>query len=1501
MQGACEVLCISPGPLLKKDAISVFKMVNSSSAAADFDCHEMNKFEFVKSIELIAKRIGVSSIEELCFAQISEGTDLAAERERRRVEAQRAADSVLSQVRDLGDLNIQMMKEILKIFFARSDDNAAEPELDIEQFVDIFAPILHQSEREIQLLFMKIDVNSDGVVSWTEFSDFVLNLNAKVTARFPDLVCENTYTLRAASASLVPRCMQLMLSAVGLQEEAAAASDSILENAPPFSENDIATHHNDFIVAMAPMPKFGLIVSAGNDGYLRLWHATSGQSAANRHVRAVPPSKTIMSLAVLQQSSLVVVGADDFKIRFFDPYSLRHELTFDCEGRWPFSMASFMFPDDHDPTHSSAETATSSQDALMFDDPLFSSDKKGYSGWFVWGDGEGEIHFMPEKQLLTFRTQHEVVPFFRSGVRRLWDLKIFRGQEHATGVWVTSLMFLPDVGLAGTIIAAASNGQVCVVSFEQRRVFHYYIQHRLSVKSLAWCGRQNNLLASAGLDRDIHLWRPVAIRNGRPILAGTLTGHGAGVTSLVFHEKRDVLFSLDSHCVTLVWDLSSRTLVTRLQPLTQNPFDISGRTKIIMVNQQTRHLITATNHLKYWGVRALDLRDLSEKLVRHATEIVFALYNNVFDLVVSGDKNGLISLWNIKTGAQIFKFYCESVQETYGLPVISAASFCISQRRLILGWNQGTVQVYNFSNGSILRNLITDTTIAVTAVGQHTFQRSRETHQYFTAAFDDGLLLQWADEKKPSDAPIRKIEVPSWMGLEFSEVGINSMASGSIDHGSEVQSVLVTVRKDGVAFFWDITTGFLVRLSTDSTPGIKKDKKDKNQTQDEKASEFRAPSIDSQEERVRDAKSKAVPRGASRSPDTKAPAKESLCTQISEGPKVETTCVKILHRCEHILFISDTQGLVHIVNMVTGGKVGCILGSSRAGRHLDDEDYVPRINAMEVDFTDSFLIVGDEMGEVQVWDISQMFDDRYHPTMSLMIDAFRWKAHDAAVTQIQHLRKDNLVITVGREERGVCLIWTMAGQKVGSFGDMRWTAESIQRAMEASGMIDDKVEEETYSQPADATPVPLYQKVLDGVMATLEDIGKTEKVEISALKGLIHKNRAQRGIQTSMFREANRSWEPPSSCDTPVSETDAEPISASELRGQLAITIVALQHLPSTDKYSKADPYVRILLGDFPVRRTRTFLNQANATVDEIFLFYVHSLDQRLKIEVWDCDPGGNDDFVGLVDNNVNMMLATSNTVSLTMSLLKRDGTGAGKLGSVGFKIRFEPIRSTFAKDAAQTVSDHIHAALKQQGVVPSVPLISLAKPEPETKDRKVTALATARWKTSDFRHLSVYHLQHDVKFGNGSLTERNTERTRGARASRLTMGEESPFDTNVPTEPRFRFTRETVAGRLERGLDLNAKHVGLASMQSVEKHQISARRIAVKKIDKDGHAPVSVSKIHGSFSSSRPSLKEAAENVILVSGVSRKIAVSHPFQLPFDCENESDRFCVRVRAVDAD
>ena len=265
--------------------------------------------------------------------------------------------------------------------------------------------------------------------------------------------------------------------------------------------------------------------------------------------------------------------------------------------------------------------------------------------------------------------------------------------------------------------------------------------------------------------------------------------------------------------------------------------------------------------------------------------------------------------------------------------MLSAASFDISQRRLILGWNQGSVQIYNFSNGTLLLSLATDTTMKVTAVGQYSFERSSELHQYFTAAFEDGLLLQWADMKRKSEndklqAPTRKIEVPSWMGQEvavnamaevavnamaevavkFSEVAVNAMAGGTIGSGQDAQSVLLTVRNDGIAFFWDITTGFLLRPH--NARG-KKNKGEKNQINDERQDGTLSYSRD--DERV--TKQTAT---SAKSSSTEISSRENLCLQVSDSPKISMTCTKILHKCPHIAFIGDAMGMIHIVNMATG-------------------------------------------------------------------------------------------------------------------------------------------------------------------------------------------------------------------------------------------------------------------------------------------------------------------------------------------------------------------------------------------------------------------------------------------------------------------------------------------------------------------------------------------------------------------------------------------------------
>ena len=62
----------------------------------------------------------------------------------------------------------------LRVAFECADEDGSG-ELDQTEFVDAFLPVLGVNESEVHLLFMRIDANSDGAVSWDEFLAYVLS------------------------------------------------------------------------------------------------------------------------------------------------------------------------------------------------------------------------------------------------------------------------------------------------------------------------------------------------------------------------------------------------------------------------------------------------------------------------------------------------------------------------------------------------------------------------------------------------------------------------------------------------------------------------------------------------------------------------------------------------------------------------------------------------------------------------------------------------------------------------------------------------------------------------------------------------------------------------------------------------------------------------------------------------------------------------------------------------------------------------------------------------------------------------------------------------------------------------------------------------------------------------------------------------------------------------------------------------------------------------------
>ena len=96
--------------------------------------------------------------------------------------------------------------------------------------------------------------------------------------------------------------------------------------------------------------------------------------------------------------------------------------------------------------------------------------------------------------------------------------------------------------------------------------------------------------------------------------------------------------------VCLVWDLASRTLVGRLDPLSSNLFDITHKVTRLTVHGRSRHLITWTNHPRFWGVLPLDLRDAAERVVSHEARVVAAVHNCTFDRLLTVDTSGALAL-----------------------------------------------------------------------------------------------------------------------------------------------------------------------------------------------------------------------------------------------------------------------------------------------------------------------------------------------------------------------------------------------------------------------------------------------------------------------------------------------------------------------------------------------------------------------------------------------------------------------------------------------------------------------------------------------------------------------------------------------------------------------------------------------------------------------------------------------------------------------------------------
>jgi len=167
----------------------------------------------------------------------------------------------------------------------------------------------------------------------------------------------------------------------------------------------------------------------------------------------------------------------------------------------------------------------------------------------------------------------------------------------------------------------------------------------------------------------------------------------------------------------------------------------------MIFDKYTNNILLGSRKLNFWFFKTQE-----EIKTSHEFPVAFALNNGEFESVVSADDQGFIAVWDIEDGHLMSKF-----GNTHGPKnKITAGCFDSSKRRLITAGSDGTVKMWNFSNGQCLTDLISaenpkrvDSELTtLVCVYDPAEVEDIERMSYVIAAGWDKKIYVWADEKE---------------------------------------------------------------------------------------------------------------------------------------------------------------------------------------------------------------------------------------------------------------------------------------------------------------------------------------------------------------------------------------------------------------------------------------------------------------------------------------------------------------------------------------------------------------------------------------------------------------------------------------------------------------------------------------------------------------------------------------------------------------------------------
>ena len=539
-------------------------------------------------------------------------------------------------------------------------------ELSLQQFVATFLPHvrddfneLAKAKEQLSYLFMKIDINCDGMVSWDELLTYVSSQERN--EHRPEL--EDSLYVRDVSLRECP-------------------NDECHRDPP--------SHH-------IYVSKLASYVTGGRDGPLRVW---SPGMRLQRTLLTCDYQKTqphVQAMVLLPGTLMkLVVATQDRVISLYELADLPGSRRWSVWGRvqlkdMPVSLGAWIHVSD---------------DAHCF----------------AIGTDAGTVPILDAKKLVTLLKDEAVrkevvkgaIPFkfvekaliVTLPVHTDWVCKIAYEPSLAALVsgsldstlQVTQLDW-PPVGSGEAPTTAAEKEELANKSPTKAdpnhcRTISCVSAHHKGVADLQLMnvsGRK--LCATCSYERMAAVWN---VETGEVVRK--LVGHRALLKQLAYDPTYQLLITLAVDGEMRTWEMISYGPVQIIRG--PNSSISSERISSVSFNTMQQCLVTTTCRIALWQHPR---KTASEEVLNatllapegHRSPLVSVLYSHSFYLLLSGDESGSIIVWDVRSGAQIFRFEHGSRLTTMQLDSTG--------RKLLCGGADGEVSIWNFSSGEKLR------------------------------------------------------------------------------------------------------------------------------------------------------------------------------------------------------------------------------------------------------------------------------------------------------------------------------------------------------------------------------------------------------------------------------------------------------------------------------------------------------------------------------------------------------------------------------------------------------------------------------------------------------------------------------------------------------------------------------------------------------------------------------------------------------------------------------